>query len=148
MAAAKGNKLAVGNKHGRPTKCTPEAIQTSIDYMSEYHSKYNHAIPSIVGLAVVLKVGKSTLYDWIKDKRNGFPDIAEDLLDHQHLALTNGGLFGDFNASIAKLILTKHGYSDKQENNVNLNDYTSKSPDELARIIAEKEQAYLKAKEE
>ena len=133
---------------GRPTKCTPEVVKTAKAYMTEYNTRYNHAIPSIVGLAVVLKVGKSTLYDWIRDERNGFSDIAEDLLDHQHLALTNGGLFGDFNSSIAKLILTKHGYSDKQESNVNLNDYTNKSPDELARIIAEKEQAYAKAKEE
>ena len=29
--------------------------------------------------------------------------------------LINGGLMGDFNASIAKVMMTKHGYSDKQE---------------------------------
>ena len=35
-------------------------------------------------------------------------ELQEDLLKE-------GGLIGDFNSTIAKLFLTKHGYSDKQE---------------------------------
>ncbi|WP_415843310.1 terminase small subunit [Xenorhabdus thuongxuanensis] len=31
------------------------------------------------------------------------------------MKLINKGLTGDFNSTIAKMMLTKHGYSDKQE---------------------------------
>jgi hypothetical protein len=31
------------------------------------------------------------------------------------MLLIDGGLIGDFNPTITKLMLTKHGYSDKQE---------------------------------
>ena len=148
MAAAKGNKLAVGNKGGRPTKYTPEIVEEALDYLETFNSKYNHAIPSIIGMAKVLKLDDTTLYDWAKKEGNEFSRILPRCKKFQEFELINGGLRSDLNSNIVKLALGKHGYSDKQENNVNLNDYTSKSPDELARIIAEKEQAYLKAKEE
>jgi len=33
----------------------------------------------------------------------------------QHRGLVNGGLSGKFNPAITKMMMTKHGYSDKQE---------------------------------
>jgi len=107
--------MPTGNPTGRPTKCTEENIEIANNYLTDFNEVYYHQIPSMVGLAVVLKVGISTLYDWIEDDRNGFPDIASRLMDNQHFTLTNHGLDGTFNPSITKLLLTKHGYSDKQD---------------------------------
>lgn len=99
---------------GRPTKYCDEIIQQARDYITDY-AKHGHIIPSVVGMAVVLKVSKSTLYDWAGQEGNDFSDILDECMDHQEVKLFNGGLSGDFNASIAKLALGKHGYHDKQD---------------------------------
>ena len=44
-----------------------------------------------------------------------FSNIFEKLMSEQEKVLVNKGLTGDYNSTIAKLILTKHGYSDKQD---------------------------------
>jgi hypothetical protein len=109
---------------GRPTDYSQEVCDIAIDYLDSYHEKYEHQIPSLVGLCKVLNRGKSTLYDWCnKDHPSyhaDFSDIVSELNDRQALALMNGGLSNAMNASITKLILTKHGYSDKQETDVNV----------------------------
>jgi hypothetical protein len=74
-------------------------------------------IPSIEGLAVFLGVARSTIYKW-KDEQPDFSDILEKLLAEQAKRLINNGLTGQWNSTITKLILTKHGYSDKVEQDV------------------------------
>ena len=98
----------------RPTKYTPKIIKEARDYIENY-ADAGHIIPSVVGMASELKVSKSTLYDWASQKDNEFSDILDECMDSQEIKLMNGGLSGDFNASIAKLALGKHGYSDKTE---------------------------------
>ncbi|HGJ5882038.1 DNA-packaging protein [Arsenophonus sp.] len=71
-------------------------------------------IPSLAGLACYLGIARSTLYEYQKINLE-FSDILEAILSLQENKLINKGLIGDFNASVTKLILTKHGYSDKQE---------------------------------
>ena len=136
---------------GRPTALTEEVLKTARNYLKNYES-LGHVVPSVVGLCVLVRASQTSMYRWCDEKKTDDQrelwDILKEIKTAQHLALTNKGLAGDTNSVITKLMLTKHGYSDKQESNVNLNDYTNKSPDELARIIAEKEQAYAKAKEE
>jgi len=136
---------------GRPTALTREVLDTAKDYLKNYDA-LGHIVPSVVGLCTLIRCSTSSAYKWCQDletdDQREFSDILDEIKNAQHFALTNKGLAGDTNSVITKLMLTKHGYSDKQESNVNLNDYTNKSPDELARIIAEKEQAYAKAKEE
>jgi len=44
-----------------------------------------------------------------------FSDILKELDADQEIKLLNSGLTGDFNSTITKLILTKHGYSDKTQ---------------------------------
>ena len=100
---------------GRPTKYCAEIIQQARDYILNY-ATHDHIIPSVVGMAVVLKISKSTLYDWADQDGNEFSDILDECMDHQEVKLFNGGLSGDFNASIAKLALGKHGYHDKADN--------------------------------
>ena len=114
MAAPKGNQYAVGNNGGRPSKCTPELIEKAKAYLENYKTEHNHQIPSVIGMAIVLKVGKSTLYDWAEKEENEFSEILPLCKDHQHFRLLDGGLSGDLNSNIVKLALGKHGYSDKQ----------------------------------
>lgn len=98
---------------GRPTKLTDEVIQQAKDYIGDYE-KHGHAMPSVVGMAMVLNIAKSTLYQWAEDEKGGFPDILGHCMDAQEFTLLNKGLDGTFNAAITKLALGKHGYSDKQ----------------------------------
>ncbi len=91
-----------------------EYNQSYTDKANSYLDTIGKNLPSIEGLAVFLEVHRSTIYDW-KDKFPEFSDILEKILAVQADSLMNNGLNGKWNATISKLILTKHGYSDKQE---------------------------------
>lgn len=98
----------------RPTKYTPELLDKARDYLDNWET-LGDVLPSHVGLAIHLSLGKSTLYDWGKEKNKAeFSDILENLLCLQERELLNKGLLGGFNATLTKLVLSKHGYSDKQ----------------------------------
>ena len=99
----------------RPTKLTPDLMQSARDYINGGYKEHDHAIPSIIGMAKVLGLSKTTLYNWGDDEKTGFMAILEDCNDTQQFTLLNGGLKNEFNSNICKLALGKHGYSDKQE---------------------------------
>lgn len=71
-------------------------------------------VPSVAGLAVHMMIARSTIYEW-KERKDDFSDILEYLMSVQNEILLNGGLGGSLNSTITKLMLTKHGLSDKQE---------------------------------
>ena len=60
-------------------------------------------------------IAKSTCYRWIEEGKLEFKDIVDTVADLQEQKLVTNGLTNEFNASITKLMLTKHGYSDKVE---------------------------------
>ena len=99
---------------GRPTKLTKALITKAKEYIQDY-ADHDHVIPSVVGMAVVLNVAKSSLYLWASEKGSEFSDIVSECNDSQEFELCNKGLKGEINSNITKLILGKHGYSDKQE---------------------------------
>lgn len=100
---------------GRPTKYTPELLEKAREYIHCY-SEHDHAFPSHVGLSVVLGVTPTTFYEWAKDpKKAEFSEILENINAHQQLVAWDKGLKGEYNANLVKLLLGKHGYSDKQE---------------------------------
>ena len=124
---------------GRPQ----EYNETYVDKANEYLESCDKELPSIEGLAIFLEIARVTVYDW-KDKFPEFSYIVEKILAEQAKRLMNNGLQGKWNASISKLILTKHGYSDKQEitgkdgkdlmptpilNNMNVHSHNSDSQD-------------------
>jgi len=74
-------------------------------------------VPSIEGLAVYLGIHKDTIYEWEKIHQE-FSDVISELRAKQAECLISGGLSGRYNSTIAKLLLTKHGYSDKQETDI------------------------------
>ena len=100
---------------GRPTKCTPELIELAKSYVENYNTEHGDVIPSVVGLCKALKVARSSVYLWATDKDSEFSDILEQVMEYQQHQLINSGLSGTFNSTITKLILTKHGYSDRQD---------------------------------
>ena len=108
-------------KVGRPTKYNAKIISKAKDYLENYE-QYEEVIPSIEGLACHLHIARDTIYDWSKqDDKREFSDIVGDILSKQAKVLMNKGLVGDFNSVIAKLIMHKHGYSDKQETKIDAN---------------------------
>ena len=101
---------------GRPTLYSDEIVQQAWDYVDNY-ADHGHAVPSVVGLCKVLNRGKSTLYDWAQDPEKEISDILAAINENQELVTFNKALCGEYNASIAKLLLGKHGYHDKQDTN-------------------------------
>lgn len=100
---------------GRPTKYTPELLEKANDYVDGAW-ELEDAVPMIVGLALHCNISKETVYAWAKeDDKKEFSDIAKTVEQMQERYLAKGGLSNTMNANITKLLLSKHGYSDKQE---------------------------------
>ena len=99
---------------GRPTKQTPEIIEAAKSYLENYEAAGN-VFPSVAGLAVAIKVNRSTLYAWSREEGSEFSHILADILDKQECVLWDKGMTGEFNSALTKLALGKHGYSDKNE---------------------------------
>lgn len=106
---------------GRPTKLTDALIEKAAKYANSDYMTQSEVIPTIEGLAVYLDVSRSTIYNWKTENRD-FLDILDGLMARQAKELFSNGLTGDFNPTITKLILTKHGYSDRVEQDVTSSD--------------------------
>lgn len=100
---------------GRPTKLTSALKKRALEYLlNDGFKQAGDIVPSVAGLACYLGVSRSTVYEYVT-KNLDFSDIVEGVQAVQERMLINGGLNSDFNASITKLMMAKHGYSDKQE---------------------------------
>jgi hypothetical protein len=98
---------------GRPTKYNKEMLKLANAYIDN-HEEYGDPVPIAAGMAVELDVGKKTLYNWA-DEHPEFLHTLSRLQDKQEKMLAGGALTSEFNATIAKLMLHNHGYSDKAE---------------------------------
>ena len=94
----------------RPTDYTDELMAKARTYIDETED----AVPIVVGLCLHIGISKATAYRWADEGKQEFKDILEEVKERQEVGLVNGGLNSDFNPAIAKMMLTKHGYSDKQ----------------------------------
>ena len=102
---------------GRPTDYTPKIIKAAWDYANGGWIKAGDKVPSVAGLACEIGVRRETCHAWAREEGNEFSDILKLISRKQERELLNNGLSGDFNYSITKMMLSKHGYSDatKQE---------------------------------
>ena len=98
---------------GRPSLYSEAIIAKAEEYLKTYQDD-GDLIPSAAGLALKLGITKSTIYDWAS-KYQDFSDMLGKMNAEQESKLLRGGLSGTFNATIAKLVLAKQGYSEKQE---------------------------------
>jgi hypothetical protein len=116
---------------GRPTeyskdilKRTETYLESCVDDVEEFHKtrgdksdSYDRLVivnlPTIEGLSLFLKVARSSIYLW-KEQHKDFSDTLDVLLALQKQKLINGGLSGEYNATIAKLVLaSNHDMRDK-----------------------------------
>lgn len=99
----------------RPTVYSDEVLEKASDYIENY-AEYGDAVPTVAGMACEIGVSRETLYAWAKDvEKPEFSDILMRVMENQERKLVNGGLSGGFNPAITKMMLTKHGYSDKTD---------------------------------
>lgn len=107
---------------GRKTQLTPELIETTRAFVDDgWRDQPNKAFPSLQGLALHLGVHTTTVHMWRRlnpaeqPLTVDFADLCERLLQIQHEICIGEAMLNRYNANIAKLLLGKHGYTDKQE---------------------------------
>ena len=102
----------------RPSKYNDSILDSAHTYLETYKEQ-GDIIPSVVGLALFLDVTPKTLYNWSDDEKNPeFLHMLTKIKSTQEQKLISGGLGGEFNAAITKLVLTKHGYHEKIDTDV------------------------------
>lgn len=121
---------------GRPTSYTPEMVDKVTEYLESCKDTsevlgdnrpivVNHVnLPSIEGLALFLNINKDTIYEWEKIHED-FSDVITRVRNSQAQRLINCGLSGTYNQNITKVLLTKHGYIDRQDVTTNNKDLPS-----------------------
>ncbi len=123
-------------KAGRPSdfgEWTPQEVR---DYLDGYESgDLGEIIPTRAGLCISLGVSKNTLKTWERKSQEVLDDsdntdendndIASQFLSAisrldltQESKLVGNGLMGTYNAAITKLMMSNHGYSDKQQQEI------------------------------
>ena len=118
---------------GRPTKYTPDFINKVDEYLSlcvdkelDFHKtrgdksdSYERILkvnlPKIEGFSVYVDIAVPTLLEWAKL----YPDFSkalEKIKKEQHNRLVDEALAGNYNPTIAKLMLSSnHGYKEKSD---------------------------------
>ena len=114
---------------GRPTDYSEEILKKTEEYINTTTN-----LPTIQELAFLLKVNQDTIYEWAKVHKE-FSETLNDLRNYQASKLINRGLNNEYNATIAKLILSaNHGMKERVDTTTNDKDlptpiYGSKSTD-------------------
>lgn len=102
---------------GRPTDYNDEMQARADAYASGGFVECGDVVPSRAGLAIELGLSRSTLANW--EKHPQFLATLEKISHFQERIALSGGLRGDLNSTIVKLLLANHGYSDKvQQDNI------------------------------
>lgn len=99
---------------GRPTKYNDEVLKKTKDYCDGVWLDEGDAFPSNNGLALYLNVNRDTIYEW-GSKHKEFSDILDRIHLKQERVAWKNGMTGDYNSNLCKLLLGKHGYSEKSE---------------------------------
>ena len=116
---------------GRPSKLT-EATWKKVDkYLKDYGGD---KVPTAAGLAVYLNVSKSTIYLWAQNDQR-FSDTLSRINALQESLLINNSLVGDFNSTIAKLMLSNHGYSEKSQQEISGPGGTPLTPSKIEIVL-------------
>ena len=98
----------------RPTDYTDELLKDALSYVEVCPD----TVPTVVGLCLHIGIAKSTAYRWAEEGNEEFKDILDTVSAKQERQLISGGLTNEFNSAITKMMLTKHGYTDKTETDI------------------------------
>lgn len=110
----------MANPVGRPSLLTPELKAKAREYLFGYEEQ-GDVIPSTAGLACWLGISKSSVHLYAQQDSD-FSDTLDAIHAKQETLTLNKGMTGDFNSTIAKLVLANHGYSDKVQQDVTSSD--------------------------
>lgn len=146
---------------GRPSEYSESILIQSAEYLkacsdkrikriageSEKFTKYDYKLkvnlPTLEGLARYLKIHRDTVYAWEKEHPE-FSDIIGELRAKQLESLVNNGLSGDYNPTIAKVLLAKHGYKESTEvENKGGVKFTFEEPDEYKKLYPSEDQGNI-----
>jgi len=108
--------MANKSNAGRPSDYTPEIVKKAWYYVDGGWEKVGDPVPSVAGLACEIGIRRETCHAWAKDQTKEFSNILSAIAEKQERQLLRGGLSNAFNASITKMMMTKHGYSDAMKN--------------------------------
>jgi hypothetical protein len=126
---------------GRPTEITQELIDKASVFVTVRSIMSVHELlPTIEGLALDLHINRDTIYDWeskgdaTEDKDSllaRFSDIVKELRWAQAEKLIQNSLRANYNPMMAKLMLSKHGYVEKSEQDItSKGEQINQAPDE------------------
>jgi hypothetical protein len=121
---------------GRPSDYTPEIASAAWEYVNGGWMTVGDKVPSVAGLACEIGIHRDTCYSWAEDEDKEFSDILKAIAQNQERQLINNGLDGTFNPPITKMMLSKHGYSDKVENDHTSSDGTMSPKPTTIELIA------------
>ena len=109
------------SKHtGRPSSYCQDYYDKAVVYLNN-HVALGDPVPTIEGLSDELDISRPTLYRWGENFED-FRYILDKLMTKQGRKLLAGGLTGEYSAPFAKMMATKHGYSDRIEQDVTSSD--------------------------
>lgn len=119
---------------GRKSKLDA-TLKKAREYLKGGYKNDGGIIPSISGLSLYVNCSRSSLYNYA-DKSEEFKDTLDMIKAIQENELLNKGLTGEFNATIAKLMLSNHGYNDKQQLDHKSSDGSMTSPHRIELVPA------------
>ena len=119
---------------GRPSQYTAALVKNAWAYVNGGWEVAGDRVPSVAGLACEIGINRDTCYDWAKHEDKVFSDILKAIAQKQERELLNNGLDGTFNPPITKMMLSKHGYSDRVETDHTSSD-GSMTPQVVERVI-------------
>lgn len=81
--------------------------KTDGDKTTSFEHRVKVQLPTIEGFAIFIGVPRRTVFDW-RDANDEFSHSLDKILVEQKKRLLNKGLSGDYNSTIAKLILSSN----------------------------------------
>lgn len=124
---------------GRPTKYHPKYCQSVVEYLKKqqdedimalkqstekgdvFENKLKVKLPTLEDFATFINVTQSTIYEW-KNNHPEFSEACDKILREQKQRLIDKSLAGQYNAAIAKLILSaNHNMRERTETDVTTN---------------------------
>lgn len=119
---------------GRPTKFNDEVLAKAKEYLEAWEELGDY-IPQLAGLSEHCQISETSRKKYEKENEE-FATLCARVRARQQRVLINKGLSRESEASLSKLLLMKHGYSDRVEQDVKSSD-GSMSPTRIEIVAKE-----------